>query len=282
MTGTGIGLALSGGGARSFGQIGVLQALQELDVEIDAIAGTSMGSVIGAFTALVDDTDRSVAQARVEFDKKLLDYTVPLVSVFSGKRITEGLQGQFGGLEIEDTLIPFRCMSTNLSTSELVEHREGPLDIAVRASISLPGVFPPVAVDGELLVDGGVLENLPARPLRNDPGIGTVIAVDVAPPGGPRAAVDYGLALSGTDIVRSRLRREPATYPPLAHTVISSMLVGSARARIDSLDNDDIDLYLSLNLRGVKLLDFGALRTAAERGYNDALPALTDWVATRV
>ena len=132
--------------------------------------------------------------------------------------------------------------------------------------------------EGDLLVDGGVLENLPARPLRQDPGISTVIAIDVAPPDGPRAKADFGLSLSGFDILKRRARRERFANPALATTVIASMLVGSSQARINALNNDDIDLYVSLNLSGVKLLDFDALKPAIERGYEDAKPQFEAWL----
>jgi len=278
LSGNGLGVALSGGGARSFAQLGALRALGESGIEVDAIAGTSMGSVVGAMLAMTDDIGETIRAGRAEFEGvNLLDYTVPIASLFSAKRIGDGMTKVFGSWDIVDTLIPFRCMSTNLTKAELVEHRSGNLARAVRASTSLPGVFPPVTHNGDLLVDGGVLENLPARPLRRDPGIRTVVAIDVAPPGGPQAPYDYGMSLTATDIVRQRLSGETNAYPPLAHTVMSSMLVGSSKARNTSLNNDDIDLYLSLTVDGVKLLDFDALGLAMDRGYADATKQLVGW-----
>ena len=279
ISGNGIGIAFSGGGARSYGQIGALKALRELGIEPDAVAGTSMGSVIAGFTALLDDLDRTVTEADREFTGiKLLDYTLPLTSLFEAKKMTERMDNVFGGLDVEDMMLPFLCLSTNLTKSTLVEHRSGDMVHALRASVSLPGVFPPVPHEGDLLVDGGVLENLPARPLRQDPGISTVIAIDVAPPDGPRAKADFGLSLSGFDILKRRARRERFANPALATTVIASMLVGSSQARINALNNDDIDLYVSLNLSGVKLLDFDALKPAIERGYEDAKPQFEAWL----
>ena len=193
--------------------------------------------------------------------------------------MSDAIERTFHTHDIQDFLIPFVCLSTNLSRAELIEHRTGSVVHAIRASVSLPGVFPPVADGDDLLVDGGVLENLPAGPLRRDPGIATVIAIDVAPPEAPRARSDYGLELSGFEILRHRLRRDDDfRSPALAHTVISSMLVGSSRARLNALDNADIDLYVSLNLSGVKLLDFDRFHFAEQRGYEDALPLLRAWL----
>lgn len=280
LSGTGTGVAFSGGGARSYGQIGALRAMKELGIEIDALAGTSMGSVIGAFTAMVDDIDYAMQRASSEFNGiDLLDYTLPVTSIFRAKKMSDAIDRTFHSHDIEDLLIPFVCLSTNLSQAELVEHRSGPLVPAIRASVSLPGVFPPVAMGDDLLVDGGVLENLPAGPLRRDPGISTVIAIDVAPTEGPQAGSDYGLDLSGFEVLRRRLQRDTEfRTPALAHTVISSMLVGSSRARLNALQNADIDLYVSLDLSGVKLLDFDKFDFAFQRGYEDALPSLKSWI----
>lgn len=275
LSGNGTGIAFSGGGARSYGQIGALRAMDEVGIVPDVISGTSMGSVIGAFAALVDDTERSLRQADKEFTGiKLLDYTLPLSSIFAAKIMTERMNNVFGGIDILDMMIPFVCLSTNLTKAELHEHRSGDAVHALRASVSLPGVFPPVTMGSDLLVDGGVLANLPVSPLRDDPAISTVIAIDVAPPEGPRSKSDYGLSLSGLEILKRKLKRERFRHPPIAHTVISSMLVGSSQARMNAIDNEDIDLYVSLDLSGVKLLDFDKLIPAMERGYTDALPQL--------
>lgn len=283
LSGNGLGLALGGGGARSLAQIGVLRAISELGITIDAVAGTSMGSIVGGFMALVDDYDELNTFAVREFpqDVKLFDKTLPFTSIFSGRAIADKLELVYGTTtQIEDLTIPFSCLSTNLTSAGLVTHRSGSLITAIRASMALPGVFPPVVLDGNLLVDGGVLQNLPVDPLLTDPAISTTIAVDVAPPGGPAAGENYGLSLSGVDIARSKLGRGPApSYPALLQVVMNSMLVGSAQARREAVAGDDIDLYLSLNLQGVKLLDLGMMQTASDRGYDESLPQLTDWLA---
>lgn len=282
LSGNGLGLALGGGGARSLAQLGVIRAMTELDITVDAVAGTSMGSIVGGFLALVDDYAELNRFATREFpeDVKLFDKTLPFTSIFSGRAIADKLELVYGTTtQIEDLTIPFSCLSTNLTSPGLVTHRTGSLITAMRASMALPGVFPPVVLDGSLLVDGGVLQNLPVDPLLSDPAISTTIAVDVAPTGGPSPGDDYGLSLSGVDIARSKLSRGAApSYPALIQVVMNSMLVGSAQARREAVDGDDIDLYLSLNLQGVKLLDMGMMQTASERGYDESLPHLTQWL----
>jgi len=282
ISGNGLGLALGGGGARSLAQVGVLKALHEFDITIDAIAGTSMGSIVGGFMALVDDfeTFESIALKEFPADVKLLDKTLPFTSIFSGRTIADRLAKVYGAsTQIEDLTIPFACLSTNLTTAGLTTHRRGSLITAIRASMALPGAFPPVVVDGELLVDGGVMQNLPVDPLISDPAVSSIMAVDVAPPGGPKGGEGYGLSLSGIDIAKSRLSRgESPHYPALTHVVMHSMLVGSAQARREAIDSTDLDLYLNLNLSGVKLFDLGTLRHASRRGYDEARPLLADWL----
>ena len=94
------------------------------------------------------------------------------------------------------------------------------------------------------------------------------------PPGGPASRVDYGAGVSGAEALRNRVSRNRSSHPGITNIVMASMLLGSARARNDALERDDIDLYLSLDLNGVKLLDFEAIRYVAERGYQATVEQL--------
>ena len=274
-SGTATGVALSGGGGRSFAQIGALRALAEAGHNLDVVTGTSMGSVVASMFALVADPKNLTEHIEEGFrGTNVIDYTLPLVSLTSGKGLTEAIIATVGPILIEELTLPFCCLSTNLTTAQLVEHRRGSVADALRASVSLPGVFPPVVVNGELLVDGGVMENLPVGPLVRDSGVGTVLAVDVAPPNGPGSSLAYGSGVSGGQALRHQVSRNRASYPGIANTVMSSMLRSSARARNDALADDNVDIYLSVNLRGVKLLDFDAISEIAERGYRATVERL--------
>jgi predicted acylesterase/phospholipase RssA len=278
-SGTATGVALSGGGGRSFAQIGALRALAEAGHNLDVVTRTSMGSVVASMFALVADLKNLTEHIEEGFrGTNVIDYTLPLVSLTSGKGLTEAIIATVGPILIEELTLPFCCLSTNLTTAQLVEHRRGSVADALRASVSLPGVFPPVVVNGELLVDGGVMENLPVGPLVRDSGVGTVLAVDVAPPNGPGSSLAYGSGVSGGQALRHQVSRNRASYPGIANTVMSSMLRSSARARNDALADDNVDMYLSVNLRGVKLLDFDAISEIAERGYRATGPP---WNASR-
>lgn len=278
-SGTATGVAMSGGGARAFAQAGALCALAEHGISIDVVTGTSMGSVVASSLAYVEDPTLVTPWLEAGFaGTSIVDYTVPVVALSSGRGLTDAIDNHCGPILIEELALPFSCLSTNLTTAELVEHRRGRLAHALRASVSLPGVFPPVVVDGDLLVDGGVMENLPVGPLVRDPAVDQIIAIDVAPPDGPSSRVPYGSKLAGGRALRDQLSRSKHSPPGIANTVMASMLLSSARARNDALAQDHIDLYLSLNLRGVKLLDFDGIGAVAERGYEATVEQLTNEV----
>lgn len=296
-SGTATGVAMSGGGARAFAQIGAVQALAEDGVHIDVLTGTSMGSIVASMLAYWVDPADLLAGVQASFQGvNVLDYTLPLVALTAGKELSEALDNYWGPMQIEELILPFTCLSTNLTTASLVEHRTGNLSQALRASVSLPGIFPPVVQDNSvqgggmqgghaqdqqvlvehnhLLVDGGILENLPVGPLVRDPAVQRVIAIDVAAPDGPRASAPYGNNVGGTTALRSRVGGRPREYPAITSTVMASMLLSSARARNDALSQAHIDLYLSLNLKGVKLLDFNDIGTVSDRGYQATIDQL--------
>jgi predicted acylesterase/phospholipase RssA/CRP-like cAMP-binding protein len=279
-SGHGYGLVLSGGGARGFAHLGVLQALEERGVPIDQVAGCSMGSAIAATIALDLRGDALLALVEQQFHK-LLDYTLPVVSLIKGQRIMSNVDATLGGWDIEDLWLPFYCVSTNLTRSRLEVHRRGSTAVAVRASVAIPGVLPPVPYDGDLLVDGGVLNNMPFEVMRDDSTIGTIIAVDVAPDRGPRARADYGLSVSGFKAMGASLGRSQSIYPSLTSVLLRSMLTGAVRNQKASMEDGSIDLLVAMHLPGIGLLEFERCREVAEAGYAASLQTVTEWAATR-
>jgi predicted acylesterase/phospholipase RssA len=276
-TGTGTGLVIGGGGARGFAALGVYRALTDLGVEIDAVAGASIGGILGAAIADGIDPEQLIRESEKAF-RKVLDYTLPLVSLVKGARITREITSRFGASDIEDLVLPFLCVSTNLTTSRQVVHDRGSVTRATRAGLAIPGVIPPIPDNGNLLVDGGVLDNLPVDHLRATGLVDTVIAVDVAPPLGPRAKEDFGLSVSGWRALRSKLRRR-RRFPGVSALILRSMLVGSMRERDRLVAEGYTDLYLDLDLRGISLLAFDDVRPVAEAGYDAARPRIEAWLA---
>jgi predicted acylesterase/phospholipase RssA/CRP-like cAMP-binding protein len=281
-SGHGFGLVLSGGGARGFAHLGALRALREAGVPIDQVAGCSMGAPIAAAIALDPrfDNDALLALAKQQFHR-LLDYTLPIVSLIKGERITANIEETFGTYDIEDLWLSFYCVSTNLTKSHLEVHRRGSTARAVRASVAIPGVLPPVPYGGDLLVDGGVLNNLPFETMRDDSTIETIIAVDAAPDQGPRALADYGMSVSGFRALLASLRRTRSHYPSVSSVLLRSMLTGAVRNQKVSMQEGTIDLLLKMHLPGVGLLEFERVDEAAAQGYASAIDPVRAWAASR-
>lgn len=275
--GDGVGLVLGGGGARGFAHVGVGRALSELGIPVDVVAGSSIGAVMGAGIAAGYSTEELNELVTTRF-RGLLDYTVPVVSLIKGRRITAAITDFFGGTDIEDLLVPFFCVSTNLTRATLNVHRRGDLASALRASVAIPGVLPPVPQGDDLLVDGSVMNNLPAGLMRDTGVVGKIIAVEVAPPRGPRVQGDFGLSVSGWRALRAKIGRGADAYPGLASVLVRSVLVGSMQERDRVVDEAIADLFLSLNLEGVGLLDFDDPEPVIRMGYEAALPQIESWL----
>src|SRR5580693_9079181 len=257
-------LVLSGGGARGMAHIGVLKVLEEMKVPIDCIAGTSMGAVVGGLyasgmtAAQIETTMRSVdwqeafrdapprrdlAFRRKQDDRNFL-VRLPL-GLKHGKILLP--KGFIQGQKLQETLrqltlpfsnstdfdllpTPFRAVATDLVTGNAVLLDKGDLSIAMRASISAPGLFAPVEAQGRLLVDGGLAENLPvsvARAMHAD----ILIVSDVSYPLQPRAALDSALSISNqmlAILVRKDSDRQRASLEP--RDILIEPSLGSATA----------------------------------------------------
>jgi NTE family protein len=180
ISGRAVGLVLGGGGARGFAHIGVVKALAEAQVPFDYLGGVSMGAIIAAGLALEWNMDELTERMREAFvtSNPLSDYTLPLIALVRGRKVSMLLAKHFGEVRIEELAKPYFCVSSDLTTGRIHEHRGGRLWRALRASVALPGILPPVNRKGHLLVDGGVMNNLPVDVMRAR-NVGTVIASDV-------------------------------------------------------------------------------------------------------
>ena len=180
-SGPAIGLVLAGGGARGFAHLGALQALQEYGFSIDLVGGTSIGALMAATCAIQIGIDEAKALMREAFVTRppLNDYTLPLVALVRGLKVDERLVAHFGERNIEDLWLPFFCVSSNLTTGTTHVHRKGTLWRALRASLAIPGLLPPVIEPEGVLVDGAMMNNLPADVMA-DLQRGPVLGIDVA------------------------------------------------------------------------------------------------------
>ncbi len=276
LAGQAVGLVLGGGGARGFAHLGVVRALMESGVPIDRIGGTSMGAMMGALIAM----ERSYADL-VSLNEGIWprlapnrDFTIPLISIMSGRRGIRICDELYGDVDIEDLWIPFFCCSANLTRSELVVHRYGRLAFGARATASIPGAAPPVVTDdGELLVDGGVLSNLPAD-LMLEQGGGPVIAVDVSQQqdlsleawDGELPSPWRALARHLWPFSRSR------PYPNILHILMRTTTLSSLR--VEQQVREQVDLYLQPPVVAFDLFGWNQIEAIAEVGYRYALERL--------
>jgi NTE family protein len=275
LAGRGTSLVLGGGGARGFAHLGVLVVLDGTGIPIDMIGGTSIGAIMAAGPAMGWSAEK-LRMLAVEQFRKIFDYTLPSVAVLKGERISNKLRDAFGDVDITDLWIPYFCVSTNLTTAGAHYHDRGPLVEAIRASIGIPGVLPPVPVDGDLLVDGGILDNVPVDEMRRRNVTGRVIAIDVAPAEGPMVDHDYGLSISGFRALLDRRRGSGA--PAMLATLVRASLIASVRDRDRVVRDRVADLYLDVTVEGGGLLDFSAAEQIAASAESMTRPIIRRWV----
>lgn len=274
-----VGLVLSGGAARGLAHIGVLKALEEQGVKIDAIAGTSMGAVIGGLyasgykidelekLALAIDWQQALSDApprkdipfrRKQDDRDFLvkqrlsfrdDGSLGLpLGVIQGQNLAlllESLLAHASDTRDFDKLpIPFRAVATDIASGEKVVFRKGHLPQVIRASMSIPAVFAPVELDGRLLVDGGMVDNIPLDIVR-EMGVDMAIVVDIGTP--------------------LRNRKQLATVVDVLNQSITLMTRRNSEEQLASLHRDDILVQPPLSSFGVT--DFGRAQDMIDAGY---------------
>lgn len=178
-----LGLALGSGSARGLAHIGVIQVLIEQGIEIDVVAGSSMGGIVGGLYAAGLDMYFLEKYAEKFAIKKYLDFSLRDGGLVRGKKTEQLIRLLTKNMGIEQTKIPFACVGVDLGNGELVTFREKvSLYQAIRATISIPGVFAPYAIDGRYYIDGGILERVPVRAAK-ELGADVVLGVDVLPRG---------------------------------------------------------------------------------------------------
>lgn len=202
-----IGLALGSGGARGFAHLGVLKVLQDEKISVDMIAGSSMGSLVGAMYCAGHELEDLYRLANTFRSKFFVDLTVPRMGFISGEKIKQFIKLFTHQKSLEDLKIPLSIVATDIVKAERVVFKSGPIDVAVRASISVPGIFVPEKVDGRLLVDGGVIDRVPSTVVR-EMGADIVIGVDVSQvKRNAEITTVYDVIMQSIDILQSEVLR---------------------------------------------------------------------------
>jgi NTE family protein len=264
-------LVLSGGGARGFAHLGVFKALKESGVVIDAVGGTSIGAIIGAGIAADWPEDELHAVFRRSFvaTNPLSDYTFPFVSMVAGRKVSRLLREAFGARDIEDLPLPYYCVSSNLTSGQLAVHRSGPVWQWLRASLAIPGVLPPVFHQGQVYVDGGVMDNLPVTFMKEWQR-GEVIASDIGGDHAVESPIDeFDLPPLWRMIVQwySGIRR-----PSVISVLLRAGMVNSGVATLAARSAST--LLINPPLNEIDLLDWQQFDRAIEIGYQHTLRLL--------
>ena len=248
-------LALGSGGARGYAHIGVTQVLDERDVEVVTIAGASMGALVGGLYAAgrLDGYTQWVSGLTQLDVLRLLDVSLSAPGVIRAEKIFARVRELVGGALIEDLSVPFTAVATDLFARRAVWFQRGPLDVAVRASSAIPGVFTPVMLNGRLLVDGGLMDPVPIAPTAS-------ALVDVT------IAVDLGGGRIGSpDAVPAR---ETAEERP-----VDEWVERFRRGTSHLLDRDLIRSLMSRFGGSPNAAEAGDETAAAEGGSLKSLPA---------
>ncbi len=277
LAGKGNGVALSGGGARAFAHIGVLKAFVELGIPIDCIGGTSMGAIQAGMFAMGLSID-AMRQLNLEVveQRPFEEYTLPVVAVVASKRRDASIRHSFGDVRIEDLWIPYLAVSTDLRAARPVVHERGSLGVAAGASSSIPGVLVPV-LDGErILVDGGIVDNMPVSWVRQRSG-GTQFGVKVAPDDdllAPAGGFPSAWKVLWHRVIPGLPR---LVTPRLGDILVRTMTVGSAERMADATRS--VDVLIEPEVSKIGMLQFKAIDSLIELGYAAGIAALRAWQA---
>ena len=282
LTGKAVGIVLGGGGARGFAHLGVLKALHEASVAIDLIGGNSMGALIGAQYACDVPLDE-IRKRTQTFAAGGERPTLPLISLVSGNRVRRDLIKMFGDLQVDGLWRPFFAAACNLTKGRTTVQDTGPLWRAVLASNSPAGLFPPVLIQGDLLVDGAILENVPVAAMRmrlgtaleKRRGNGTIIAVDVDVQEELSAPKDLS-KLSVWSTLKGFVSPESMRTPTIGQIMYRAGHIGGLNQRAQAIGQSDH--YLEPPVGHFPLMGYRSAAEIAEVGYRYTMDQLSQWV----
>lgn len=281
VSGRATGVVMGGGGARGFAHIGNLRALAESGIDVDLIGGASIGALIAAGHARGFTVENFLELASFFASrKKLLDHTLPITSLMAGRKVSALYQRLFGDLLIEDLWTPLFIMSSGLSRAHSVLHDRGSVWRAVRASTAIPAIFPPLlADDGEVLVDGGVMNNMPLDVMRTWCEGGTVIGLNPTPINDKMTPYHFGPSLTGWEALKGRMHLfgSRTRAPSIIGSVMRATEINSANRMRQPGFRGIADLLIEPPLDEFPILAFDRYAPIIEIGYQHSLKAIASW-----
>ena len=276
--GKSIGLVFSGGGARGYVQLGVLKAMDELGIPVDYLGGTSFGGIMASFPAQEKSVDQVMTLCdKFSNPKFTQDRTIPLVALNKSAGLVELLTSVYEEVRIEDLWIPFFTLTSNISTAESVIIDSGPLWLALRKTIAIPGVYSPIVEDGHVFVDGGIMNNFPLDVMSDRIQSQRMIGVSISPLEGKKRSYDIGHSVSGWRLLWNRINplAKKKRVPSLGYVLLRTMEVNSLQLSRKNLDL--VDLFLAINPNKYGFLDFAKYREIIDFGYESSLEPLKTW-----
>lgn len=278
LTNKAVGLVLGGGGAKGYAHVGAVKALLNADLEVDFVGGTSAGAIYGIAMTYSDfdfqKIDQICKQSAVQ-EEGVNDF---FLNIFSNKSKTgteDYIKKLFGEADLEDLWINSYCVSTNISNSEVRVHNKGKIWKQVQASFALPGVFPPVVIDEQVYVDGGVSDNLPVDPMYRFP-IKHIIAISLNGADPEDASSDES-SKKWEKLKDAFGKNKKYDSPALTSVLVNSMTFNSRQK--EEITKSKVSLYFEMNLRAVSLLDDSKWEKVVKKGYEqtrDFLSNLTE------
>lgn len=273
------GLVLGGGGCKAYAHLGVYKALKELQVDVDYIGGSSGGANIGSILAQeypVDDAIALIKEKFLKHPKGLRDFTPPLLSIYKGAQYEKRVQNSCGiDTLIENLWINFFAVASNINENCLQIFDKGLLWKAVRASSSLPGIFPPFIDNrGILFVDGGVLNNLPVDIMRTFTSNGQIIASTFELESLNNYSSTEG-GVSGWALLRNKLlKNNDLVYPSIGEVIMSGCWIASDQHMKKM--SAEADMTIITKGLGTSLLEFEAIDRMIEAGYVNTMEHATE------
>ncbi|KAK4057788.1 phosphatidylcholine and lysophosphatidylcholine phospholipase [Microbotryomycetes sp. JL221] len=283
LCGKAIGVVLGGGGARGIAHIGMLKALGEMGVPIDMVGGTSIGAFVGGLYAMEGELVSTFGRAK-RFSGRmstlwriLTDLTYPVVAYTTGHEFNRGIYKSFYDVHIEDMWLPYFCNTTNITHSRMDIHTTGYAWRYIRASMSLAGLLPPLCDRGDMLVDGGYVDNLPVSVMMTM-GAASVFAVDVGSVDdtSPRS---YGESVSGWWLLLQRWNpfAPPSQVPNITEIQSRLTYVSSVKMLEDAKATPGV-LYMRMPVTQFGTMEFKRFLEILDVGYEHAHKQLIEWI----
>ncbi len=263
------GIVLGGGGAKGYAHLGALKAMSERGLEVDFIGGASAGAIYGMtinYMQFKPEKMQEIIKDSVARKLTSNDLSLPVISMMSGKKIKKFLKETFLDTRIEDLWINSFCVTTNYNTAKLETHRKGPIWKTILASISVPGIFPPVVLNKNLHIDGSVMDTLPIEPMYDYP-VENIIAISLS--NLQEAEIDFEETPSSWKLLWDKVTRRNKYQIPGFYSIVENSLNLNSMNKQGNI-SDQASHYWPMDLNQYNFLDDSKWEEIQEQGYIQA------------